>query len=201
MILRNNQPFINANKKLSKQHQHWLVLLQKYINNHPDDYSSSLTDLMSICGFSVDMESVRLYQSFHNLLVKQRKNTDKMFRILIDDGWFNKYISEGANEKQIYGKFIETCLSWGIIPLYYDVDGLYKIVDLDSFMIIKTERLRSTCKEISTKMNILKDTSLVLPKTVGSGMDQLVGSDQVKPMIDARNELNRLLPDRKEEDD
>lgn len=115
-------------------------------------------------------------------------------------GWFTKYISEGVSEEQIYLKFVDTCLSWGVIPLYCDVDGLYKLIDLDSFMVIKTERLRSSCNEVSSKLTVLKDTSMVLPNKVASGLNELVSSDKVKPLIGAKKELTRLLPSSENEE-
>jgi hypothetical protein len=125
------------------------------------------------------------------------KSTEKP-HIAITDGWFQKYIDEKIPEEQIYDNFISCCLSWGIIPLYYDVDGLYKLIDLESFMMIKTERLRSSCKEIYSKMDVLKNTADVLPNTVSTGINELKGSEHVMPMIKARNELNRFLPEQQE---
>lgn len=83
---RSNQAFVDANRHLSREHQHWLSCIQRYIQNNPMGYPSNLSDLMGICGFTVDFESIRLYQSFHALLCRQRKNTDDLFKILIDEG-------------------------------------------------------------------------------------------------------------------
>jgi hypothetical protein len=138
------------------------------------------------------MESVSKYQRVHAFLINQRKKTDALFKILVDDGWFNKYISEGLTEERIYNKFIETCLSYNLIPLYYDVDDKYKLIDLPSFILIKQERIRSTCKEIATKIEILQDHSSVLPNAVMSGIDQLRGKES--PLFKARDELNKFLP-------
>ena len=191
----NDTFFQNVKKRDSKQSLLWATRLHDFISKHPTEYPSSLDDLLGICGITIDWESVSTYQSFHGFLQKQRKKTDKAFGILVDEGWFNKYIADGLTEEQIYDKFIETCLSWNIIPLYYDVDGLYKLIDLHSFILIKQERIRSTCKEISTKFNDLQNHSRVLPRSIISGMEELKGSDSVKPLLDARKELNRFLPE------
>lgn len=197
----NDTFFKNAKKRESKQSLLWSTRIHDYIRKHPTEYPSTLDDLLKICGVTIDWESVSNYQSFHAYLGKQRKKTDEAFKILVDDGWFNKYITDGLTEEQIYDKFIDVCLSWHLIPLYYDIDGKYKLIDLHSFILIKQERIRSTCKEISTKLNILQDHSTVLPRAVICGMQELKGTDNIKPLLDARNKLNEFLPEGETEDE
>ena len=189
-----NPSFLHIGNSKSRLHTHWSTCIKKYIEKHPKKYPSDLKGLTQICGIEIDFDSVTLYNKFHSFLQKQRKKTDEAFNILIGEGHFNKYIAQGLTEEEIYQKFIDTCVSWGIIPLYYDVDGCYKLIDLHSFLQIKTERLRSTCKEISTKVHTLKEHSRVLPRAIISEMEQLKDSDKVQPMIEARDHLNKLLP-------
>lgn len=174
--------------------QHWSTCLHDHIKRFPKNYPSSLNEMLEICGLEIDLESVSRYQRFHSFLVKQRKKTDDMFSILIDDGWFNKYKSEGLTEEEIYDRFIDTCLSWRLIPLYCDVDGKYKLIDLNSFILIKQERLRSTCKEVATKIETLIHHADVLPESINASINELRGTSEIKPLLDARKGLNVFLP-------
>ena len=54
---------------------------------------------------------------------------------------------------------------------------------------------------ISTKLNILQDHSTVLPRAVICGMQELKGTDNIKPLLDARNKLNEFLPEGETEDE
>lgn len=197
--MSNKTFFEKVNKRESMEHMNWLNNLHNFIKKNPEEYPSDLKDLMGICGLTIDFESVSLYQSFHAFLIRQRKRTDEAFSILIDDGWFTKYISEGLTEEQIYDKFIDTCLSWDIVPLYYDDDGLYKLIDLHSFMMIKMERIRSTCTEISNKIKVIQETAKVLPYTVISDIEHMKETDNIKALVDARDQLNKLLPEKLED--
>ena len=138
---------------------------------------------------------------FHSFLQNQRKKTDEMFAILIQDGWFEKYKSDGLSEEEIYDKFIDTCVSWRLIPLYCDVDSKYKLIDLQSFILIKEERIRSTCKEVVTKINTLGIHSEILPNAINLSIEELRGTDNAKPILKARKELNKFFLPRATEDE
>jgi hypothetical protein len=167
--------------------------LYDFIKKH-DEYPRDMKGLMDICGLKCDFESVKVYQQFHAFLHRHREYTDEMFSILIIDKWFDNYKAEGITEEEIYHRFIDTCLSYFIIPLYYDSDGLYKLIDLQSFLDIKRERLISAVTEIKHKAEAYEDAEKALPDTIHSEMEKIQHSPDIKKLREARNELKKFLP-------
>lgn len=179
--------------------RHCAKHLNKHIKENPMSYPSDISELMSICGVTCDLQSVRNYQRFHAFLVRHRKMTDEKFIELVNNGVLDKYLNNGHSEEEIYHKFIDCCLSYEIIPLYCDIDNKYKLLDLHSFLLVKKSRLKSAGSEIKNKFVSLKKPLDVLPNTVGMELNILRDSPDIKQLQDARDELNRFLPEHNEE--
>jgi len=175
--------------------------LYYHIKQNPKEYPSNIITLMDICGIKCDIQSVKNYQRFHAFLVRHRKMTDMKFVELVDSGWFENYLNDGHSDEEIYHHFIDTCLSWEIVPLYCDVDGKYKIIDLPSFLDMKKQRIKATCKEIKTKFESFENTMKVLPDTVNTELNLLKSDSTVGELIAARDKLNKFLPESKETKD
>ena len=166
--------------------------LSDFIRKYPEKYPSDIGELMLICGIHCDFESIKIYGKFHNFLQRHRKYTDEMFTILIQDNWFDKYKTEGLTDEQIYQKFIDACISWEIVPLYYDVDGKYKLIDLHSFLLLKKERLYSAFAEIQHKVESYKTVEKILPDTIHAELEMMKESPDIKKLSDARKDLKYL---------
>lgn len=191
--------FKNIKSREGKFGQDCSRKLYDFIKKYPAKYPSDLKELMGICGLKCDFESVKTYQQFHSFLQRHRKYTDEMFSILIAENWFDKYKLDGLTDEDIYKRFIDACLSYEIIPLYYDVDGLYKLIDLHSFLLIKKERLFSAATEIKHKVDSYKVVEQILPDTIHSEIEMMKESPDVKKLTEARNELNKFLPEGEED--
>ncbi len=183
--------------KFIKKHEssfnlHCAKNIKRYIDSNPKSYPTTLEELMEICGVKVDLESVRLYQKFHSFLMKQRKLTMQMFEELITMGYFEQYKTEGLHEKEIYRKFIDTCLSYEIVPLSCDVDNKYKLCDLSSFLEMIESRLRSTGSELKQKFEYMSTMGEILPQTITGELEALQGDFQM--LKDARDHLIKYLP-------
>lgn len=146
------------------------------------------------------MQSVRNYQRFHSFLVRHRKRTDEQFEFLFTTGEFDKYLNNGYSEQEIYQKFIDCCLSYEIIPLYCDIDEKYKLLDLESFLLVKKQRLKSAGREIKNKFDSLKKPMQVLPKTVKTELNVLRENPDITQLREAQDELNRFLPKHEDEE-
>jgi len=194
------------NWKFIKKHEssfdkHCAKHLYKHIKENPTSYPSNISGLMNICGIKCDLQSIRNYQRFHAFLVRHRKMTDKKFVELVNSGWFEEYLNNGYSEEEIYHKFIDCCISYEIIPLWCDVDGNYKIIDLHSFLLIKKERIKSASAEIANKFVSLKEPIKILPNTIKTELNILKESSDIKQLQNARNELNHFLPNHKDKED
>ena len=187
--------FKNIKSREGKFGQQCSRALYDFIKKNPVEYPNDLEGLMAICGLHCDFDSVKTYQQFHSFLQRHRKYTDNMFSILIVDKWFEKYKTDGISDEDIYQRFIDTCISFEIIPLYYDADGKYKLIDLHSFLLMKKERLFSAVTEIKHKADSYKMLEEVLPDTIHSELEMLKASPNIKKLLDARNELNKFLPE------
>jgi len=115
-----------------------------------------------------------------------------MFNILIQDKWFDKYKEENLTDEQIYQKFIDACISWEIVPLYYDVDGKYKLIDLHSFLLIKKERLFAVVTEIKNKVKSYKIVGQVLPDAIHNELEMMRETPDVKKLTEAKKDLKYL---------
>lgn len=188
--------------KVIKKHEksfnrHCARTLADYIKNHPSSYPSDIEELLEICKIKVDMESVKKYHKFHSFLVKHRKMTMTMFERAIENGDFKKYKDEGIDEKEIYQRFIDTCLSYEILPLYCDVDGRYKVCDLYSYLEMINARLKATGSELKEKFGRFETMNEVLPEAVNDEL--LLLQDDFQMLKDTRDHLNKYLPESKGE--
>ena len=187
--------FKNIKSKESKFSQDCSRALYYFIKKHPVKYPSNIKELMDICRLECDFKSVKTYQQFHNFLQRHRKYTDNLFSILTDEGWFDKYKKDGLIDEEIYKRFIDVCISYEIIPLYYDgADGDYKLIDLHSFLLLKKERLFAVATELKHKGEAYTSMEKVLPDTIHSEIEIRKESPEVKKLLDARKELNKFLP-------
>jgi hypothetical protein len=194
--------FRNIKRRENNFGQQCSKKLYAFIKKHPVKYPSDIKELMDICGLECDFDSVKVYQKFHAFLQKHREYTDEMFGILIADNWFDKYHAEGLSDKDIYDRLIDTCISWEIIPLYHDSrDGKYKLVDLPSFLLMKQEGLFSATTSIKNKAETYQIMEQALPDTIHSEMERIKSSPVLKKLRNARNELNRFLPEGKADKD
>ena len=128
---------------------------------------------MDICGIKCDFESVKNYQKFHVYLIKQRNQTMEKMEELITFGYFEEYLNNGHSEEEIYNKFIDTCLSYEIIPLYGDSDKKYYLADLDSFIRIIKTRLKANKSEMTNKFGMIKTSKNILPETINNEFAKL----------------------------
>jgi len=147
--------------------------LYEYIKTHPKSYPSTIKELLDICGIKCDFESVKNYQKFHSYLIKQRNQTMNKMEELITHGYFEEYLNNGHTEEEIYNRFIDTCLSYEIIPLYSDSDKKYYLADLNSFIDIIHTRLKANKSEITHKFDMIKTSKNILPETIKNEFPKL----------------------------
>ena len=170
-------------------------MLYKHIKENPSSYPSSLDGLMKICGITVDWDSIKYYQKFHSFLNKHRKKTMDKMNDLITGGYFERYKNNGISEQDIYQSFIDTCLSYEVIPLWCDVDGKYYLMDLESFCNMINVRFKSIASETVRKFDNLKIAHNILPNKVNQEMSYLNTSDETSKLRNARDKLNKYLPE------
>jgi len=175
--------------------------LSDHIKNNPSSYAIKLPELMSMFKLKYDSEVIHDYGLIQQFFVNHRKYAMNMFKHLIDSGWFERYLNNGHSEAEIYQSFIDKCINEQppIIPLYCDIDSKYKLIDLNSFLLMLESRLKATGKEMTRKFKYFKNTYDVLPKTISNELNQLNTNDNFDILKSARDELNKFLPDSKEE--
>ena len=76
---------------------------------------------------------------------------------------------------------------------------LNKLLDLESFLLIKKQRIRCAGSEIKNKFESLKRPTDILPNTIKTELNILRDSPDIKQLRDARDELNRFLPEHKDD--
>lgn len=187
-------------KNESSFDRHCARHLYYHIKQKPTEYPTDILELMNICGIKCDIVSVKNYHRFHAFLQRHRKMTDVKFSELISSGWFEKYLNDGHSDEEIYHHFIDTCLSWEIVPLYCDIDGKYRIIDLPSFLLIKKQRIKSTCAELKNKFESFEETMKILPATVTAELELLKSDKDITNLLAARDKLNKFLPEHREEE-
>jgi len=198
--IKGNSDFVSKHENSFSRHI--ARELAKHIKKNPTSYPLKLPDLMGMFNLKYDSKVLRDYAIIQQFLMHHRKYSMKMFEYLIASGWFNAYKNNGHSEVEIYQGFIDKCINESppIIPLYCDIDDKYKLIDLNSFLMMLESRLKASGKELTRKFKYFKNTYDVLPDAVGSELDSLTSSDDFKMLKDARDELNRFLPEHKDDE-
>lgn len=175
--------------------------LAKHIR-HEEDYPLTLEELMTMFKLKYDGEVIKNYGFIEGFLVDNRKSAMKMFDYMLKSGWFEAYKNNGHSEKEIYQGFVNKCIyeEPPIIPLYTDVDGKLKLISLESFLGMLESRLKASSNEIKRKFGYLKTTREVLPDTINAELTLLSNDPDFELLKDARDELNRFLPEHIEGD-
>lgn len=192
--VKGNNNFVSKHESSIKRHiRHNLA---KHIR-HTDDYPLTLEELMKMFGLKYDGKVIKDYNLIETFLVDNRKSAMKMFNYMIESGWFDAYKDNGHSEKEIYQGFINKCVyeEPPIIPLYSDADRKLKLITLESFIEMLESRLKASGKELERKFGYLKSTSQVLPKTINAEIELLSDDPNFEMLKDARDELNRFLPE------
>jgi hypothetical protein len=156
---------------------------------------------MQLFGLKYDAQAISDYHELHQYLVKHRKYTVEMMEMMFVNGHFHRYIEDGMSEEDIYQGFVDKCLSYGIIPLYSDSDGKYKLVDMQSFFSIIESRLRASGSELVSKMKNIKTVSNVLPKKTEFEVSLMRDDPRFDMLQSAKKKIGVLLPERKTEDE
>lgn len=175
--------------------------LATHIKENPSGYPLKIEEIMEMLKLKYDSKVLNDYRFIERFFVNHRKHAMSMFDYLITSGWFNEYKDNGHSEEEIYQAFIDKCINEvpAIIPLYCDVDYKYKLITLDSFMLMLEERLKATGKEMGRKFKYFNTANKVLPNRITAEIEMLKERPDFKMLKEARNELNKYLPEGEED--
>lgn len=123
------------------------------------------------------------YNRAVNMLMTERKTTENVLRHFWHSPEYEEYKNNGHTEEELWQTFMDAAKSYGVYPLYCDIqgDGKYKLLDMKGYILILERRMRSIASEVTKKAKDFVAISEMFPTI----KDQL-------PSIDG--EVARLRP-------
>lgn len=143
------------------------------IKNNPDCYQKNMSEIMDMCGIEFDYSMIQVYNKVSHIFQKHRRymiHKLQDFTILLEEDGLTRYqkcLSEGMNEKQIFEKFMKCCVDWNVIPVYSDKDDdwRYYLLTLPEWIVMIDQRISRMGKEFKNKIDILRAARDSFPKT------------------------------------
>lgn len=117
---------------------------------------------------------------------ERRGHLSELLEEFWNDDVYQKYISEGHSDEELFRKFIETCSYYGVHPIYCDleVDGYYKLLDLNHYVLLLKRRTAAIASELKSKAQEVKalqskGIDLQLPGVNGDFRKRLESGDNI----------------------
>jgi hypothetical protein len=160
------------------------------INVFPKEFSSINFCIESMVGKPENKftpsEWNPLYNTAYKYYSKERHNLTTLLNEFWDDDVYKEFVSNGHSDEELFSKFVETCSSNGVHPIYCDVevDGYYKLLDLEHYVRLLSKRTNAIASELRTKAKEVqaiqaKGIDLKLPAVNGEFREQLIQGDNI----------------------
>jgi len=165
-------------------------VLIDYIGKHPLSYPLNIEELMKLFGFEYNGVIIGNYKRTQRFMISQRKQMNYEMTRFLKSGQYEEYLKKGLSEEEIFRKFVDTMLSYEVIPLYSDSDDdyKYKLLDLPSYFEMLNSRIRKISTEFEHKINIVRSTARIAPKETRKELGVILDApDEVQRFLEGRN--------------
>jgi len=170
----------NIKAKESTPHRKMASSLIKHINANPSSYPRTMEEIMEIFGLDFSRTIVNNYHNVQNFFIQQRKKMNTMVEDFLKTGDYEKAIKQGFSEDDIFRQFVDTMLSYEVVPLYSDRDDKYryKLLDLPSWHEMIKDRIRRIGKEFENKIDSIRTSMKMLPESTKKELEVLTGKSE-----------------------
>ena len=164
MVKIKNNPV--KGRKCSRFESDFIKDIKKIIKEQPGDICLKLGEIMERCKIPYDPIIIHYNNKVSQIFQKHRKKMKQKLTDFVIIGEYYKLLESGLNEKEIFIRFRDYCVSWDVIPVYSDKhdDYRYHLLTLPEWMKMIDKRVMLLGQEYKNKIDTLKEAMTVFPK-------------------------------------